>query len=55
MQTQWQTATSISGTSCKYNFIPLHAEFRFKINRKPVSETDIFDNRKAQQRATTDL
>jgi hypothetical protein len=31
-----QTAMSISGTSCKYNFIPLHTEFRLKINRKPI-------------------
>jgi hypothetical protein len=44
----------ISGTSCKYNFIPLHTEFRHKINRKPDSETDISDNRKVQ-RATTGL
>ena len=24
------------GTSCKYNFIPLHMKFILKINRKPV-------------------
>jgi hypothetical protein len=46
---------SISGISCKYNFIPLHMKFRLKINRKPVSETDISDSHKVQQRATTDL
>jgi hypothetical protein len=31
-----QTTTSISGTPCKYDFIPLHMEFRLKINHKPV-------------------
>ena len=30
-------------------------EFRLKINHKPVAETDISDNRKVQQRATTDI
>ena len=47
-----QTAMLISGTSCKYNFIPLYTEFRLKIHR--INETDISDNRKVQQRAATD-
>ena len=43
-----QTATSISGISCKYNLIPLHTEFKLEINHIPVSETDLSNNRKVQ-------
>jgi hypothetical protein len=45
----------ISGISCKYNFVPLHKEFRLIVNRKPVSETDISNNCKVQHWSTTDF
>ena len=32
-----QTAMSISGTSCKYNFIPLHTEIRLNIYHKTLT------------------